>query len=107
MDYLFDLSVEYLGNLTMLNPRQLLILAGMTSTALPTSLASWTAYTATDRIPSWCPDYTKYAMEAHTPFSFGPLKLPSMRPQPECRTFSSPAVEVSLVVIDTVDHRSK
>jgi hypothetical protein len=107
MDYLFDLSAEYLGNLTMLNPRHLLILAGMTSTVLPPSLASWTAYTANDRTPSWCPDYTKYAMEAHTPFSSGPLKLPSMRPQPECRTFSSPAVEVSLVVIDTVDHRSK
>ena len=41
-----------------------------------------------------CPDYTSYAQVPHEPLSTGPLKLPFMRPTPECRTFNSNVVEV-------------
>ncbi|KAE8355253.1 hypothetical protein BDV28DRAFT_129401 [Aspergillus coremiiformis] len=40
-----------------------------------------------------CPDYVTYASTPHPPYSGGPLNLPFQRPAPECRTFSSPAVE--------------
>lgn len=40
-----------------------------------------------------CPDYTNYAHHIHKPLSNGPLQLPFQRPHPQCRLFSSPAVE--------------
>lgn len=42
---------------------------------------------------SKCPNYVDYSQVSHTPFSSGPLKFPSMRPKPQCRTFVSPAVD--------------
>lgn len=42
-----------------------------------------------------CPDYASFSQVPQGNPSSGPLKLPFMRPSPECRTFSSPAVEVS------------
>lgn len=41
-----------------------------------------------------CPDFTSYSQVPQGNVSSGPLKLPFMRPSPECRTFTSPAVEV-------------
>jgi uncharacterized protein len=41
-----------------------------------------------------CPDYTSYSQQPQGNPSAGPLKLPYMRPSPECRTFNSTAVEV-------------
>lgn len=41
-----------------------------------------------------CEDYSWYSQRAHGPLSEGHLKLPHMRPSPECRTFVSPAGEV-------------
>lgn len=63
---------------------------------LPAVQASWQAYEAQNRTPASCPDYTDYSQKPHEPYSKGPLKLPFMRPSEECRTFKSPAVEVSL-----------
>jgi len=40
-----------------------------------------------------CPDFTSWSMSPRGNASTGPLKLPFMRPAPECRTFTSPAVE--------------
>ncbi|KIX08747.1 uncharacterized protein Z518_03404 [Rhinocladiella mackenziei CBS 650.93] len=40
-----------------------------------------------------CPDYTNYARHKHKPLSDGPLQLPYQRPHPQCRKFSSAAVE--------------
>lgn len=62
---------------------------------IPVSHASWQDYEAQNRTPASCPDYTDYAQKPHEPYSKGPLKLPFMRPSDECRTFKSPAVEVS------------
>ena len=44
---------------------------------------------------SRCPDYTVYSTEPHGTRSSGPLQLPFMRPEPQCRTFNSSAVEVT------------
>lgn len=57
---------------------------------------SWKDYKPQDRIADSCPDYVDYSQEAHEPFSAGKLKLPYMRPKEQCRTFNSPAVEVSI-----------
>ncbi|KAJ2561282.1 hypothetical protein GGH95_004756, partial [Coemansia sp. RSA 1836] len=47
-----------------------------------------------------CPTpYKQWAVVAHPPFSTGPLRIPSMRPPPECRTFTSSAVEQALARI--------
>jgi len=43
-----------------------------------------------------CPDYSSFSQSPQGNPSTGPLKLPFMRPAPECRTFASPAVEVSV-----------
>lgn len=40
-----------------------------------------------------CPPYTTYSKHPHPPYSDGPLKLPSMRPPPHCRTFKSSIVD--------------
>ena len=50
---------------------------------------------AVGRVPLSCPDYNEFAQKPHAPFSNGALGLPAMRPSPECRTFHSPAAEVS------------
>lgn len=55
---------------------------------------TWKDYKAQDRTPSSCPDYNDYSQKPHEPYSDGPLALPYMRPSSECRTFTSPAVEV-------------
>jgi hypothetical protein len=60
---------------------------------------TWQDYTARNRTASTCPDYNKYAQEPHGPYSDGPLALPYMRPSPECRTFNSSAVEVSIFTL--------
>ncbi|KAG8425611.1 hypothetical protein J3458_002293 [Metarhizium acridum] len=60
---------------------------------LPATHASWQDYEAQARTPASCPDYTDYSQKPHAPYSQGPLKLPFMRPNEECRTFMSPAVE--------------
>ncbi|KAJ7026363.1 Six-hairpin glycosidase-like protein [Mycena alexandri] len=44
-----------------------------------------------------CPDYTTYSQSPQGNPSTGPLKLPYMRPSPECRTFNSSAVEKVIV----------
>lgn len=49
--------------------------------------------------PANCPDYTTYSSSPQGNPSAGPLKLPFMRPSPECRTFNSSAVEVGSVVL--------
>lgn len=49
-----------------------------------------------------CPDYTRYAVQRHKPFSTGPLKLPSQRPHVGCRKFKSEAVEK--VIDDLIPH---
>jgi hypothetical protein len=51
-----------------------------------------------------CPDYAAYAQKPHGTKSSGSLGLPYMRPDPVCRTFSSPAVEK---VIDDMKARLK
>ena len=43
-----------------------------------------------------CQNYTTYSTQPHEPLSAGPLKLPYMRPPPECRTFRSEEVEVAI-----------
>ncbi|KAJ1924337.1 hypothetical protein LPJ71_000552 [Coemansia sp. S17] len=46
---------------------------------------------------SSCPaHYTEWAGTPHAPFSAGPLHIPTMRPPPECRSFTSAAVEKEL-----------
>jgi hypothetical protein len=42
-----------------------------------------------------CPDYAQFSSKPQGNNSAGPLALPFMRPSEECRTFTSPAVEVS------------
>ncbi|ETN44903.1 uncharacterized protein HMPREF1541_09778 [Cyphellophora europaea CBS 101466] len=49
-----------------------------------------------------CPDYTRYAVRKHKPFSKGPLRLPSQRPHQNCRKFTSTAVEK--VIDDLIPH---
>ena len=44
-------------------------------------------------LPDTCPIYTVLANGNGLPPSNGPLKLPFQRPQAECRTFSSQAME--------------
>ena len=44
-------------------------------------------------LPANCPIYTVLANGAGQPLSDGPLKLPMQRPDTDCRTFSSAAVE--------------
>ena len=44
-----------------------------------------------------CPDYSSFSQVPQGNASSGPLKLPFMRPSPECRTFTSPAVEVGSI----------
>ncbi|KAE9371792.1 glycoside hydrolase family 125 protein [Stipitochalara longipes BDJ] len=40
-----------------------------------------------------CPDYKRYSMFMHRPFSEGEMQLPFQRPEVRCRTFTSPLVE--------------
>ncbi|KAJ2698117.1 hypothetical protein FB645_005736 [Coemansia sp. IMI 203386] len=41
-----------------------------------------------------CPgSFTQWTSKPHKPYSSGPLRLPSMRPSMDCRSFVSPAVE--------------
>lgn len=44
-----------------------------------------------------CPDYSDYAQEYHPPFSTGRYNLSYQRPDPACRTVSSPAVDAAIV----------
>ncbi|PHH66596.1 hypothetical protein CDD81_6433 [Ophiocordyceps australis] len=53
----------------------------------------WKSYTFKSRIPSTCVPYETYVQTAHEPRSTGKLKVPYMRPPPECRTFNSSAAE--------------
>lgn len=65
--------------------------------AFPASAsAGWQSFQPQRRTASSCPDYSSYSAQPHGPYSSGPLKLPYMRPSEECRTFKSPAVEVSV-----------
>lgn len=57
--------------------------------------AGWKNFPPHRRTASLCPDYSSYSEQPHGPYSSGSLKLPYMRPSEECRTFKSPAVEVS------------
>lgn len=43
-----------------------------------------------------CPDYTNYASTSHGPFSGGTYNISYQRPDPSCRTFTSPAVESTI-----------
>ncbi len=79
--------------MAVLSPRHVVCVA----LGLFASLANATKSSrAQNRTAADCPDYNKYAQEPHAPYSDGPLKLPYMRPSEECRTFKSPAVEVSM-----------
>ncbi len=40
-----------------------------------------------------CPDYSSYSQQRHGPFSSGKYQLSYQRPDPACRTFTSPDVE--------------
>ncbi|AEO55165.1 Six-hairpin glycosidase-like protein [Thermothelomyces thermophilus ATCC 42464] len=51
-----------------------------------------------------CPNYANYATFPHPPLSEGPLKLPFQRPNPDCRTFQSDAIEQ---VINDITSRMK
>lgn len=51
-------------------------------------------HTHIPRVAQSCPSYNDYSKVPHAPYSGGKLKLPFMRPSEECRTFTSPAVEV-------------
>ncbi|KAL2173887.1 Six-hairpin glycosidase-like protein [Thermothelomyces heterothallicus CBS 202.75] len=51
-----------------------------------------------------CPNYANYATFPHPPLSEGPLKLPFQRPNPDCRTFRSDAIEQ---VINDITSRMK
>ncbi|KAL8656943.1 MAG: hypothetical protein Q9226_002414 [Calogaya cf. arnoldii] len=57
-----------------------------------------------DRYITACPDYLHYSMAPHRPLSKGPLSLPYQRPDPHCRTFSSPLVDK---VIEDLTSRMK
>ncbi|KAJ1862002.1 hypothetical protein LPJ73_000879 [Coemansia sp. RSA 2703] len=43
-----------------------------------------------------CPSYTDYSSTPHSPVSKGKYRIPSMRPPPDCRTFSNPTIEQAL-----------
>ncbi|KAJ2459797.1 hypothetical protein GGF42_001245 [Coemansia sp. RSA 2424] len=43
-----------------------------------------------------CPSYTDYSAIPHEPYSTGQNRIPSMRPPPECRTFSTPTIEQAI-----------
>ncbi|KAH8914578.1 glycoside hydrolase family 125 protein [Atractiella rhizophila] len=45
------------------------------------------------RLPEGCPDYVEYSQTPQGNPSAGPLALPYMRPDPQCRTFNSSSVE--------------
>ncbi|KAI0131810.1 hypothetical protein BJ170DRAFT_221870 [Xylariales sp. AK1849] len=51
-----------------------------------------------------CPDYVQYSSYSHRPLSEGPLALPFQRPDRNCRTFHSDAIEK---VIEDVTSRMK
>lgn len=70
----------------------LAFLAGVPVTSLE---QSWQQHEIQARLPASCPDYNGYAQKPHEPRTKGRLALPYMRPTKECRTFNSPAVEVS------------
>lgn len=55
-----------------------------------------------DEYKKACPDYKRYSMFMHRPFSEGEMQLPFQRPSVHCRTFTSPLVEK---VIDDVTSR--
>ncbi|KAK4222161.1 hypothetical protein QBC38DRAFT_100035 [Podospora fimiseda] len=48
---------------------------------------------STSAPPPSCPDYSEYSRVKHEPFSSGKFALSYARPPPECRTFTSPALE--------------
>lgn len=86
----------------MFDPSKLLsaLLASFAITSSPPAPKGvYTAYKPQHRTAPNCPGYTHYAEVPHPPYSSGPLKLPNMRPAPECRTFNSSAVEVSLTLL--------
>ncbi|KAL1968048.1 hypothetical protein VTN77DRAFT_2177 [Rasamsonia byssochlamydoides] len=63
--------------------------------ALSLILSAAAAWAADSNVS--CPsDYTTYASTPHAPFSTGRYNLSSMRPPPECRTFTSPEVEQTI-----------
>ena len=43
-----------------------------------------------------CPQYGRFSQELHPPFSEGRYNLSSMRPEPDCRTYTSSAVELAV-----------
>ncbi|KAK8109603.1 hypothetical protein PG999_007740 [Apiospora kogelbergensis] len=68
--------------------------AALLGPSLPSPVhAAWSDYQAHNRTSVSCPDYNEYSKSPHGTPSSGPLKLPDMRPSPECRTFNSSAVE--------------
>ncbi|KAF5333469.1 hypothetical protein D9611_002335 [Ephemerocybe angulata] len=79
-------SYYHVGHLLRTNfdmwfgPKSLLLVAGVASGVITGSNGQ-------------CPEYSSYSKAPHPPFSSGELALPYMRPSPECRTFTSTAVE--------------
>jgi meiotically up-regulated gene 157 (Mug157) protein len=49
-----------------------------------------------------CPDYSDYSQKVHTPLSIGKYQLSYMRPDPACRTFTSPIVEDTISSMKTI-----
>lgn len=86
--------------MAVLSPRRVVCLAlgllASLSDATVSASSAWKDFQVQKRTAAECPDYNKYAQQPHAPYSDGPLKLPYMRPSEECRTFKSPAVEVSI-----------
>lgn len=60
----------------------------------PQQTQSGNTTTETPKPAANCTDYVDYACKKHKPYSSGPLKLPYQRPDEQCRTFTSPLVEV-------------
>ena len=50
---------------------------------------------------SQCPDFSQYSREHHPPFSVGRYNLSYQRPDPSCRTLSSPRVEAEITRLNS------
>ncbi|PMD29999.1 glycoside hydrolase family 125 protein [Hyaloscypha variabilis F] len=65
----------------------------LASMAFMASPSEGQQYLEEDSYVRACPDYKRYSMFMHRPFSEGEMQLPFQRPEIRCRTFTSPLVE--------------
>ncbi|KAI9727334.1 MAG: hypothetical protein M1828_006954 [Chrysothrix sp. TS-e1954] len=52
---------------------------------------------STGQTSSSCPDFNDYSQAKHAPFSTGRYNLSDMRPSPQCRTYSVPGVDETVM----------